>query len=59
MNYESAQSIFGMIGLFLFLLASAGVVVFVFWPGTKKGFEEAGRIPLDREDLNIGGSNGR
>ena len=36
-----------------------GVVAFVLWPGNRKGFEEASRIPLERDDLNLGGSNGR
>jgi len=48
-----------MAGLFIFLTLFAGVVAFVLWPGNRKGFEEAGRIPLERDDLNLGGSNGR
>jgi cytochrome c oxidase cbb3-type subunit 4 len=59
MTYESAQSIFGMAGLIIFLVLFAGVVAFVAWPGNRKGFEEASRIPLERDDLNLGGSNGR
>jgi cytochrome c oxidase cbb3-type subunit IV len=59
MTYESAQSIFGMAGLIIFLVLFIGVVAFVLWPGNKKGFEEASRIPLERDDLNLGGSNGR
>lgn len=59
MTYEKAQFVFGMIGLGVFLLAFAGVLVQVFWPGSRKGFEEASRIPLETEDLNLGGSNGR
>jgi len=59
MTYESAQSFFGMAGLILFLTLFAGVMVFVLWPGNRKGFDEASRIPLERDDLNLGGSNGR
>ncbi|MGO9484810.1 MAG: cbb3-type cytochrome c oxidase subunit 3 [Rhodomicrobium sp.] len=59
MTYESAQYIFGMVGLIIFLVLFAGVVAFVVWPGNRKGFEEASRIPLERDDLNLGGSNGR
>lgn len=59
MTYKSAQSIFGMAGLLLFIALFAFVLVFVFWPGNKKGFEEASRIPLEKDDLNLGGSNGR
>jgi cytochrome c oxidase cbb3-type subunit IV len=59
MTYESAQSIFGIIGLLLFLGLFLLVLAVTFWPGTRKSFDEASRIPLEREDLNLGGSNGR
>ena len=59
MTYESAQSIFGMAGLLLFLTLFVAVLAFVLWPGNRKGFEEASRIPLEKDDLNLGGSNGR
>lgn len=59
MTYESAQSIFGMVGLFIFLTLFIFVLVFVLAPGNQKGFEEASRIPLEKDDLNLGGSNGR
>lgn len=59
MTYESAQATFGMIGLILFLTFFAIVVAFVLWPGNRKGFDEASRIPLEKDDLNLGGSNGR
>ena len=59
MTYQTAQSIFGMAGLFIFLTLFLGVVAFVLWPGNRKGFDEASRIPLERDDLNLGGSNGR
>ena len=59
MTYESAQSIFGMIGLIIFLTFFAGVLGYVLWPRNRKGFDEASRIPLQSDDLNLGGSNGR
>jgi cytochrome c oxidase cbb3-type subunit 4 len=59
MTYESAQSFFGMAGLILFIVLFLLVVALTFWPGNKKGFEEASRIPLEKDDLNLGGSNGR
>jgi cytochrome c oxidase cbb3-type subunit 4 len=59
MTYESAQYYSGMIGLFIFLPFFIGVLVYAVWPGNTKRFEEAGRMPLEREDLNLGGSNGR
>ncbi len=59
MTYESAQSFFGMAGLIMFIVLFAIVLAFTFWPGNKKGFEEASRIPLETDDLNLGGTNGR
>jgi len=59
MTYESAQAIFGMIGLFFFLGLFLLVLAITFWPGNKNGFDEAARIPLNKDDLNPGGSNGR
>jgi cytochrome c oxidase cbb3-type subunit IV len=59
MTYESAQYVFGLIGLFIFIALFSGVLGYVVWPGNGKRFEEAGRMPLEREDLNLGGSNGR
>ena len=57
MTYEYVQSISAMVGLFVFIGLFIAVMVFVFWPGNQKGFEEASRIPLDKDDN--GGSNGR
>ena len=59
MTYESVQSISAMAGLFIFITLFIGVLAFVFWPGNQKGFEEASRIPLENDDLNAGGCNGR
>jgi cytochrome c oxidase cbb3-type subunit IV len=59
MTYESAQSIFGMIGLIMFVTLGMVVVALTFWPGSRRSFDEASRIPLQTEDLNLGGSNGR
>ncbi len=59
MTYETAQAFFGMVGLIFFVTAFTIVLVYTLWPGNGKGFEEASRIPLERDDLNLGGSNGR
>ncbi len=48
-----------MTGLFMFIALFIGVLIFVFWPGNQKGFEEASRIPMDKDELNGGGGNGR
>jgi len=59
MTYESIQALCGMAGLFLFVTLFIIVVTFALWPGNKKSFDEASLIPLEKDDLNLGGSNGR
>ncbi len=59
MSYESIQTTSALVGLFIFVGLFIAVLVFVFWPGNQKGFEEASRIPLEKDDNDSGGSNGR
>ena len=59
MTYESMQTVSAIIGLFVFVALFIAVLVFVFWPSNQKGFDEASRIPLEKDDNNSGGSNGR
>jgi cytochrome c oxidase cbb3-type subunit 4 len=53
------QTVSAMVGLFVFIALFIVVLVFVFWPGNQKGFDEASRIPLEKDDNNSGDSNGR
>ncbi len=59
MTYETVQSVSALAGLLLFVTLFAGVLVFVFWPGNQKSFDEASRIPLEKDDLTVGGGHGR
>jgi cytochrome c oxidase cbb3-type subunit IV len=59
MTYESVQTVSAMVGLIVFVVLFIAVLVFVFWPGNQKGFDEASRIPLEKDDNNSGDSNGR
>jgi cytochrome c oxidase cbb3-type subunit 4 len=59
MTYESVQSVSAIVGLLVFVGLFIVVLVFVFWPGNQKGFDEASRIPLDKDDNNSGEKNGR
>ena len=61
MTYETVRSYAAMAGLFVFLGLFIAVLALVFWPGNKKGFDEASRIPLQKDDDNdtFGESNGR
>ncbi len=36
-------------GLLYFVAVFLAVVVYVFWPSNKKKFDDAGRIPLDKD----------
>ena len=60
MSYESIRSMSALTGLFIFIALFIAVLAYVFWPGNKKSFDEASRIPLDKDDdTKPGGSNGR
>ena len=36
-------------GLIYFMAIFLGIVVYAFWPSNKKKFDEASRIPLDKD----------
>jgi len=58
MTYEELRSWAALAGLFLFIALFLGVLAYVFWPGNRKRFERAARIPLD-SDENAGGPDGQ
>jgi cytochrome c oxidase cbb3-type subunit IV len=47
MEYEQVASISQVAALIFFILLFAGVVLYAFWPGNKKRFDEAARLPLE------------
>jgi cytochrome c oxidase cbb3-type subunit 4 len=49
MTYEQVASITQVGALLLFVALFAGVLVYAFWPGNKKRFEEAARLPLEKD----------
>ena len=49
MTYEDAASFAGMFGLFFFIVVFIFVLVYALWPGNKRKFDHAARIPM-RED---------
>lgn len=49
MTHEAATQISQIVALLFFFALFVGVLVYVFWPGNKKTFEEAARLPLDDE----------
>jgi cytochrome c oxidase cbb3-type subunit 4 len=49
MTYEQVASISQVAALLFFIALFVGVLVYAFWPGNKKKFEEAARLPLEQE----------
>ena len=50
MTYESATTFSQIAALVIFIALFLGVIVYVFWPGNKKKFDEAANLPLEDED---------
>jgi cytochrome c oxidase cbb3-type subunit IV len=49
MSYEQVASVSQVVALIFFVLLFAGVLLYAFWPGNKKRFEEAARLPLEKD----------
>jgi cytochrome c oxidase cbb3-type subunit 4 len=49
MTYEQIATITQVAALLLFIALFIGVLVYAFWPGNKKRFEEAARLPLEKD----------
>jgi cytochrome c oxidase cbb3-type subunit IV len=50
MSYDSATTLSQIFALVLFMGLFIGVIVYVFWPGNRKKFDEAAQLPLDDEN---------
>ncbi len=49
MTYQDVVSFSGPYGLIYFLILFVGVLVYALWPGNKKKFEKAARMPLEED----------
>lgn len=49
MSYDDVVSFAGSFGLVYFVVMFVGVLVYALWPGNKRKFEDAARLPL-KED---------
>ena len=49
MSYEQVASITQVAALIFFIALFVGVVIYAFWPGNKKRFEEDAKIPLKKD----------
>jgi cytochrome c oxidase cbb3-type subunit IV len=47
MTYESVATVSQVAALLIFFGFFVGVIVYVFWPGNKKRFEQASKLPLE------------
>ena len=49
MTYEQVASITQVSALLLFIAMFLAVLIYTFWPGNKKRFERAARLPLEQD----------
>ncbi|HMK40892.1 MAG TPA: cbb3-type cytochrome c oxidase subunit 3 [Methyloceanibacter sp.] len=49
MSYEQVASVSQVVALVFFVALFAGVLLYAFWPGNKKRFEQAARLPLEKD----------
>jgi cytochrome c oxidase cbb3-type subunit 4 len=49
MTYEQVASVTQIAALLLFVALFIGVLIYAFWPGNKKRFEQAARVPLEKD----------
>jgi cytochrome c oxidase cbb3-type subunit 4 len=50
MTYHEVASITQAAALLLFVALFVGVLIYSFWPGNRKRFEEAARLPLEKDE---------
>jgi cytochrome c oxidase cbb3-type subunit 4 len=49
MTYDQVASVTQVLALLLFVALFIGVLIYAFWPGNKKRFEAAARLPLEKD----------
>jgi len=49
MTYEQVASITQVAALLLFVALFVCVLIYAFWPGNKRRFEQAARLPLEKD----------
>ncbi len=57
MEYETVVMFTQIVALLFFIALFAAIVIYVFWPGNKKKFDEASRLPFESDELDA--DNGR
>ena len=49
MTYEQVASVTQVAALLIFIALFVCVLVYTFWPGNRKRFERAARLPLEHD----------
>ena len=57
MEYEQVASISQVAALIFFIVLFAGVVLYAFWPGNKKRFDEAAKLPFEDDPESDNGKD--
>jgi cytochrome c oxidase cbb3-type subunit 4 len=50
MSYEEVSILSRTVILVVFVLIFVAIVIYAYWPGNKKSFDEAAQLPLDDDD---------
>jgi cytochrome c oxidase cbb3-type subunit 4 len=50
MTYESASTFSQVAAMIIFIALFIGVILYVFWPGNKRKFDDAAKLPLEDKD---------
>jgi len=50
MSYEETSILLRTGVLVIFVLIFVAIVIYAYWPGNKKSFDEAAQLPLDDDD---------
>ncbi len=58
MEYETVVQITQIVALLFFFGLFAVIVIYVFWPGNKKKFDEASRLPFESDEPDAGNGRG-
>jgi cytochrome c oxidase cbb3-type subunit IV len=59
MTHHAVTVLSQTVALILFIALFIGVLLYVFWPGNKKKFDEAANLPLEDEKSDKPGGEDR
>jgi len=59
MTHHEVTVLSQTVALILFVALFAAVIIYVFWPGNKKKFDDAAKLPLEDEKNDKPGGDDR